>query len=154
VSIFGKSKKSTDASLSGRDHAALPPAPATVISDGTKVIGDIIADDQIQINGELEGSLKIKNHVIVGKTGKVSANMEVGSLQVFGKVIGDVVSIDRVTIERSGSIEGNIIAPKLAISEGAIFRGNIDMSQRKAKPDQKNTAVANKPYGYKPASQS
>lgn len=132
MNIFGKTKERNPntPSSSQQKVAALPPAPATAISDGTKVVGEIISSDQVQIDGELEGALKVKNHVIVGKTGKVSANLEVKSLQVFGSVVGDVVSQERVSIERSGTIEGNITAPNLAISEGALFRGNIDMSQR------------------------
>ena len=131
MNIFGKSKERTpNTSSSKQEVAALPPAPATAISDGTKIVGEVHSSDQVQIDGELEGSLIVKNHVIVGKTGKVNANLEVKSLQVFGKVVGDVLSQERVSIERSGTIEGNITAPNLAISEGALFRGNIDMSQR------------------------
>lgn len=131
VNIFGKSKeRNPNTPTSQKEVAALPPAPATAISDGTKIVGEVTSSDQVQIDGELEGNLFVKNHVIVGKTGKVSANLEVKSLQVFGQVVGDVVSQERVSIERSGTIEGNITAPNLAISEGALFRGNIDMSQR------------------------
>lgn len=108
---------------------ALPPAAGSIISPGTKIKGDIKTADHVQIDGELKGSMDVTNHVTIGKTGKVKANLKVKSLQVFGKLTGDVTALDRVTIEQSGSIEGNITSPKLAISEGAHFRGNIEMSR-------------------------
>lgn len=129
MSIFGRSKQdSTEVITSNREKAALPPAPRSTISGGTKIIGDIISNDHMQIDGEQEGTLKIKNHVVVGKSGRVNANMTVNSLQVFGRIVGNIVSSGKVVIEQSGYIEGDIKAPKLVISEGAVFRGNIDMS--------------------------
>ena len=130
MSIFGKQKKQKSIESDRHEITALPPAATSLISEGTKIIGEIHTSDQIKIDGRLEGELHASNHTVVGAKGVVKANLEVKSLQVYGRVIGDVVSQERVTIERSGTIEGNITAPKLAISEGALFKGNIDMSQR------------------------
>jgi cytoskeletal protein CcmA (bactofilin family) len=134
VSIFGKSKSPdvpvrvtrtdlTDESTSSQ---------FTVIGRGTVIQGEISSDDQVQVDGNIEGNLTVKNTVIVGKTGRITADITATSILVHGKVIGDVVSTERVTIERSGSVEGNVRTPKLVISEGAHFRGNIDMSQNQA----------------------
>lgn len=130
MALFGKAKKPGNPGIGTREPVALPPAPATLISAGTKIVGTINSNDQIQVDGEIEGTLQVRNHVIVGKSGVIRADVSVQSVQVFGRIVGDVVSAEKVTIERSGAIEGNIVAPKLAIAEGALFRGNIDMSQR------------------------
>lgn len=132
MSLFGKSKSkntSSQAATPEIKERGLPPAPKTIVSSGAKLKGDIISDDPVTVDGELKGTMVVKNHMIVGKTGTVEANIKVQTLQVFGTVKGDVIAKGRVSIEQSGSIEGNVSAGKLAISEGAIFRGNIDMSE-------------------------
>lgn len=136
VSIFGKTKDNQLMRNSSKPSVpvALPPAKGSIISMGTKIKGDIKTTDHVQVDGELKGTMDVTNHVTIGKTGKVKANLKVRSLQVYGKLIGDVVAIERVTIEQSGSIEGNITSPKLAISEGAHFRGNIEMSRGENDP--------------------
>lgn len=131
MSLFGKSNKGGNSEPSPRSaqpERSSSSAPKTTIAKSTKIVGDVTSNDMLIIEGELQGTLLVKNHVVVGKSGKVEANMKVQSLQVYGSVIGDVVARDRVSIELSGAIDGNVSAGKLAISEGAIFRGNIDMS--------------------------
>jgi len=130
VSLFGKSSKSNsdNTTISEVKERSLPSATTTVIGNGSRFNGDFVSSDPVTIEGEVKGTIMVKNHVIVGKSGVVEADMKVQSLQVHGTVTGDVVAKDRVSIETSGAIDGNVSAGKLAISEGAIFRGNIDMS--------------------------
>ena len=143
MSIFGKTKGPNSAVRITKPETGEEPSTSafTVIGRGTVIQGDISADNHVQVDGNIEGNLTVKNTVVVGKTGKISADITATSILVHGKVIGDVVTTDRVTIERSGSVEGNIRSPKLIISEGAHFRGNIDMSQSTAPPAPKPAAT-------------
>jgi cytoskeletal protein CcmA (bactofilin family) len=132
VSIFGKQKTT---SLVNQPTGDVPPPPSTqktVISLGTVIKGDIVSNDPLHTEGQIEGSLTVKNAVTVGKSGTIKANVIANSLQIHGKIIGDIVAAEKVSIERSGSVEGNIRSPKLMISEGAHFKGNIDMSHKTA----------------------
>jgi len=131
VSIFGKPKKAFE----NRSHpAAESTQPASVkrteISQGTVIKGEIISNDALVNEGRIEGHVTVKNSVIVGKNGVIKANVTATSLQIHGKIIGDVAASEKVSIERSGLVEGNIHSPKLMISEGAQFKGNIDMSHQ------------------------
>jgi cytoskeletal protein CcmA (bactofilin family) len=132
VAIFGKPKKTMIET--GKQPMAeaqqATSAQRTVISQGTVIKGDIMSSDPLHSEGQIEGSLVVKNSVIVGKNGTIKADVTANSLQIHGKIIGDVVATEKVSIERSGSVEGNIRSPKLMISEGAHFKGNIDMSQK------------------------
>lgn len=120
-------------------------SPLTIIGRGTVIQGEISSDDKMQVDGNIEGNITVKNTVIVGKTGRIKADLTATSISVHGRIDGDVVTTERVTIERSGSVEGNIRSPKLVISEGAHFKGNIDMSQTETPPSGPQTAPKSTP---------
>ena len=63
-------------------------------------------------------------------SGSVRANVEANSVIVSGEVLGDCTAAVRVDIQATGRLTGNIRAPKIVIAEGAVFRGNSDMSPR------------------------
>ena len=132
MSIFGKPKKSPPQGDAVRQRESVAPTSSrrTVISQGTVIKGDINSNDALQVDGQVEGNMTVKNTITVGKDGRITADVTATSLEIHGKIIGDVEATDRVSIERSGSVEGNIRSPKLMISEGAHFKGNIDMSQK------------------------
>ncbi len=133
VSIFGKPKEhSGSGRLQPLEAETQPSKQRTVLSNGTVIRGKISSNDHLVIDGQIEGSITVKNTVTVGKNGQVQADVTATTLNVHGKIIGDVVATDRVAIEPTGSIEGNIHSPKLMINEGAHFRGNIDMTQKSA----------------------
>ena len=132
MSIFGKPKKSPPPGdmTSPRESSAPVSSRRTVISQGTVIKGEINSNDALLVDGQVEGHMTVKNMITVGKDGRITADVTATALEIHGKIIGDVVATDRVSIERSGSVEGNIRSPKLMISEGAHFKGNIDMSQK------------------------
>jgi len=132
VSIFGKPKSSQaqrEAFQGEVSSSSSSKSRTTVISQGTVIKGEISSNDSIMIDGQVEGNVTVKNTVTIGKSGRISANVTATTLQIYGKIIGDVIASEKVCIEHSGSVEGNIHSPKLMISEGAHFKGNIDMSQ-------------------------
>jgi cytoskeletal protein CcmA (bactofilin family) len=129
-----------------------PPAPAATISTGrvaapgpvasgsacvigskTTFKGEITGDEDILIEGRVEGQVRISRDLRVGPTGVVKATIDAQSVVVSGEVIGDCSAVSRVEIQASGKLTGNIRAPKIVIAEGAMFKGNSDMSARKDK---------------------
>lgn len=131
MSIFGKQKPAGKSPSPRQEIISQPAAsPVTIVSRGTVIHGEISSGDMLQVDGHVEGNIAVKNKVVIGGSGRITADITASAIQVYGKIIGDVVATDRVTIENTGSVEGNIRSPKLMISEGAHFRGNIDMSQK------------------------
>jgi len=90
--------------------------------------GDLESEENLVIEGKMEGTLKAKNQVIVGKDGLVKADVEASEVIIRGKIVGNVKGNQKVTIEPEGELIGNIIAQRVVLAEGSIFKGNIDMS--------------------------
>jgi len=106
---------------------------ACVIGSKTTFKGELTGDEDILIEGKVEGQIRISRDVRVGPTGVVKASIDAQSVVVSGEVIGDCAAVSRVEIQASGKLTGNIRAPKIVIAEGAQFKGNSDMSTRKDK---------------------
>jgi cytoskeletal protein CcmA (bactofilin family) len=100
----------------------------TIIGSSMRIKGEVIADENVMIEGVVEGSIESTKEVRVAPEGRVRANIRATNVMISGKVKGDVSATNKVDLERGGQLEGNIHAPKLAIAESALFRGSIDMS--------------------------
>ena len=75
----------------------------------------------------------MKQHVLtIGAHGRVQAQVLAKEVVVLGGVIGNIEATEKVAIRSEGSVEGDIKAPRVAIAEGAKFRGGIDMQQGQA----------------------
>lgn len=101
---------------------------STVIGASLNIRGDITADENITIEGSVEGTIETTHDVIVAPDGKVRADLRASTVTISGRVKGDVFATNKVDLTPSGQLEGNIQAPKLAIAESAMFKGSIDMS--------------------------
>jgi cytoskeletal protein CcmA (bactofilin family) len=114
-----------------------PAAPATsrpgtcVIGAKTTIKGEITGDEDLVIEGNVEGQIRVTRDLRVALGGVVKANLEAQSCIVSGEVVGDCQATTRVEIQATGRLTGNIRAPKIVIAEGAMFRGNSDMTGRK-----------------------
>jgi cytoskeletal protein CcmA (bactofilin family) len=109
-----------------------PSRPGTCLIAAKSVIkGEITGDEDVVVDGNVEGQIRITRDLRVGAQGVVKATVEAASIIVSGELIGDCQATSRVEIQSTGRLTGNIRAPKIVIAEGAMFRGNSDMSARK-----------------------
>ena len=146
MGIFGNSdSKPPEGPLPARPASPPPPdkergvSPATaasrpgtcVIAAKTVIKGEITGDEDIVVEGNVEGQIRITRDLRVGAGGVVKATVEAQSIIVSGELTGDCTASIRVEIQSTGRLTGNIRAPKIVIAEGAMFRGNSDMSARK-----------------------
>jgi cytoskeletal protein CcmA (bactofilin family) len=106
-------------------------ASPCVIGAKTRIKGDITGDENIVVDGYVEGSIRISRDLRVGRGGSVKATVSAQSVVVAGELTGDCHAVQRVEIEATGRLSGNIRAPRVVIVEGATFRGNSDMSPRR-----------------------
>ena len=124
--------------------AVAPAAPraagACVIGPKTTIKGDITGDEDILVDGVIEGQIRISRDLRIGPGGVVKATVEAQSVVVSGELLGDCHALQRVEIQATGRLTGNIRALRVLIAEGATFKGNSDMSPRK--DDRKDKVAA------------
>jgi len=105
-----------------------------IVNIGKSVVikGELNGSEDLTIEGHVEGTIQLRDHVLtIGPNGKIKAQVFAKSVVVLGEVTGNVTASDKVDIRDNGSVDGDIISPRVAIAEGAHFRGSVDM-QRKA----------------------
>jgi cytoskeletal protein CcmA (bactofilin family) len=123
-----------------------------IVNIGKSVVikGELNGSEDLTIEGQVEGTIQLREHVLtIGPNGRIKAQVFAKAVIVLGEVTGNVTASDKVDIRDNGSVDGDIVAPRVAIAEGAHFRGSVDM-QRKAgtaapKPEVKPAAVAAQP---------
>jgi len=94
-----------------------------------RVVGEISSDEELYIDGELEGSLELRNRLTIGPTGKVKANIKAQEVVVFGAVRGNVEAENRISLRAGATIVGDIKTAGIVIEDGAYFKGGIDISR-------------------------
>jgi cytoskeletal protein CcmA (bactofilin family) len=105
-----------------------------IVNIGKSVVikGELNGSEDLTIEGHVEGTIQLRDHVLtIGPNGRIKAQVFAKSVIVLGEVTGNVTASDKVDIRDNGSVDGDIISPRVAIAEGAHFRGSVDM-QRKA----------------------
>ena len=104
-----------------------------VVNIGKSVVikGELNGSEDLTIEGHVEGNIELRDHVLtIGPNGKIKAELFAKSVVVLGEVIGNVSATEKVDIRESGSVEGDITSPRVAIAEGAHFRGSVDMANK------------------------
>ena len=104
-----------------------------IVNIGKSVVikGELNGSEDLTIEGHVEGTIQLKEHVLtIGPNGKIKAQVFAKSVIVLGEVQGNISASDKVDIRDNGSVEGDLIAPRIAIAEGAHFKGSIDMQRK------------------------
>jgi cytoskeletal protein CcmA (bactofilin family) len=98
------------------------------------ISGELSGSEDLTIEGQVDGKIEFRDHVVtVGSNGRIKAQVIAKSIIVLGRVTGNLTATEKVDIREKGSVEGDIVAPRVAIADGSHFRGSIDM-QRKEQP--------------------
>jgi cytoskeletal protein CcmA (bactofilin family) len=108
------------------------PAPAptpTVFGKSMKIIGEVTSDEELYLDGDLDGKLNLNNRLTIGPNSKVNANIKAQEIIVFGTIKGNVESESRVSLRTGASIVGDIKTAGIVIEDGAYFKGGIDISR-------------------------
>ena len=102
------------------------------IGKSVVIKGELNGSEDLTIEGQVEGTIQLRDHVLtIGANGRIKAQVFAKSVIVLGEVTGNVTASEKVDIRDNGSVDGDIVSPRVAIAEGAHFRGSVDM-QRKA----------------------
>jgi len=113
-----------------REARTSPDDISGLLGEGTFISGEIRFPDILRVDGKVTGKLFSEKELVVGETGEVEAEIEVGILSVSGRVTGTLRIKERITIHPHGRVQGELIMekPGLVIEEGGIFEGSIDMN--------------------------
>lgn len=111
-----------------------PDRGVALIGRSVVINGELNGSEDLTIEGHVDGKVELRDHTLtVGVDGRVKAHVFAKSVVVLGELVGNINASERVEIRENGSVDGDIVAPRVAIAEGAHFRGSIDM-QRKGQP--------------------
>src|ERR1700716_2022477 len=139
---------------SGQPAVSPPPAPLVagapsprpeashnmekdIVNIGKSIVikGELNGSEDLTIDGHVEGTIQLREHVLtIGPNGKIKAQVFAKAVIVLGEVIGNVTASDKVDIRDNGSVDGDIVSPRVAIAEGAHFRGSVDMQRKVVAP--------------------
>jgi cytoskeletal protein CcmA (bactofilin family) len=111
-----------------------------VVNIGKSVVikGELNGSEDLTIEGHVEGKIELKDHVLtIGPNGKIKAQVFAKAVIVLGEVNGNVTASEKVDIRDNGSVDGDIVSPRVAIAEGAHFRGSVDMQRKGGQPQNK-----------------
>jgi cytoskeletal protein CcmA (bactofilin family) len=126
---------------------------AVNIGKSVVIKGELNGSEDLTIEGQVEGKIELRQNVLtLGPNGKIKAAVFAKAVIVLGEVVGNVTASEKVDIRDNGSVDGDLISPRVAIAEGAHFRGSIDMQRQggPAKGDTKSSAEG-RPSDAKPS---
>jgi len=104
--------------------------------------GELSGSEDLTVEGEVEGKIELRDHVLtIGSNARITAQVAAKAIVVLGHVRGNLNAAEKVDIRENGSVEGDVVSPRVAIADGAHFRGSIDM-QRKEQGTARHTTAA------------
>ena len=106
--------------------------------------GELRAKEDLTIEGQVEGKIQLDHGVLtIGPNARVGAQVQAQVVNVMGKVKGSITGTETISIGKTASVDGDLVAPRVGIAEGASFRGQIDMQP----PQKAAVAVGSKGQG-------
>ena len=139
------------------DTTSNRPMGREVVNIGKSVIikGELSGSEDLTIEGKVDGEIELRDHILtIGPNGKIKAQVFAKSVIVMGSVKGNITATDKINIRENGSVDGDINAPTIAISEGAQFRGSIDMQRQPVPQAAQARTVSSDPTRSKVAQSS
>ena len=107
---------------------------AMAVGASIRIKGDVTGDEDLIIQGHVDGTISLKGHnVTISKSAKVKANIEASQIIIEGELAGDMNGEEKVIIRETGNVHGNIVAPRVTLEDGAMFKGSIEMEPRQGR---------------------
>ena len=107
------------------------------ITAESKIIGTIVANNDIRIDGTVEGDIQCRGKVVIGEKGFVHGNIQCTNAEVQGRIEGKVEALQTLALRASAHIEGDVITQSLIVEPNAIFCGTCQMGKKNAAIEQK-----------------
>jgi cytoskeletal protein CcmA (bactofilin family) len=119
--------RETEATTSPRESRP-PVARSANIGQSVTIKGTLVGKEDLTIDGKVEGKIELEEHMLtIGEHGAIQADLQAKNIVIHGHLKGNISADDKVEISATGSVHGDICAPRVAILDGATFKGGIDM---------------------------
>ena len=112
-----------------RNDAPLPETGLSVIASGMKIVGDIESTGVVKIEGIVEGSVRGARQLLLGRQGTVHGDIRAHEVVIGGTVIGTIVADERVEIQGTSSVQGDIHTKSIVVLEGGVINGTVRMGE-------------------------
>ncbi|MBN2311575.1 MAG: polymer-forming cytoskeletal protein [Candidatus Hydrogenedentes bacterium] len=112
---------------SGKKRTYSETKVATIIGQGTHVIGEVKSKGTVRVEGMISGQVRCEDTVVIQETGRVKGDLTAGQVIISGEVEGNVFAQDRLEVTSKGKLIGDITAPRVSIAEGVLFEGQCTM---------------------------
>jgi cytoskeletal protein CcmA (bactofilin family) len=116
-----------------RNDAPPPEAGLSVIASGMKIVGDIESTGVVKIEGVVEGAVRGARQLLLGRQGTVHGDIRAHEVVIGGTVIGTIVADERVEIQGTSSVQGDIHTKSIVVLEGGVINGTVRMGEQAAK---------------------
>jgi cytoskeletal protein CcmA (bactofilin family) len=102
------------------------------IGQGVAVEGKITSTQDLRIDGKVDGTIEVGNHaLVIGANAAVKANLIARSIVISGTVTGNVTASERVDVQATASVEGDVRSPRLVMVEGAVVKGKVEAGRNR-----------------------
>jgi cytoskeletal protein CcmA (bactofilin family) len=102
------------------------------IGEALTIQGKVISTQDLNIDGNVEGTIELGNHgLTVGASAEVKANLAAQTITISGAVIGNVTAASLVDLRATGSVDGDIVAPRFIMADGAVVKGRVDAAGKR-----------------------
>ncbi len=142
MGIFGRDDTPADTTAGTTSRGAAQNSPIaagdrTIIARPTTIDGKLMGSSEILIDGTVKGSVTCRSLVRIAERGSIEADVHALTVQVAGIVNGDISADERIVLEKSARVKGNLTAPRILIQDGASFKGKVNMRPGEARPAEK-----------------
>jgi cytoskeletal protein CcmA (bactofilin family) len=123
-------------STPSRDFIAAPARAGASKNEGIVNIGqsicirgELTGDEDLTIEGKVDGKIDLKEHnLTIGPNGRIQAEVGAKSVLIRGEVTGNISAQEKIELAETGRVNGDMVAPRIVIADGARFKGSVDMS--------------------------
>ena len=124
--MFGSSNKDTKKTdTSSASRSGTPTRGLNTVNEGTSMTGDLQADNDIRIDGSINGNLICKAKVIIGPKGSIDGEVTCENAMIEGKFNGKLTVKDMLSIKETAKVTGDVITRKVAMMAGCDFEGTV-----------------------------
>jgi len=106
---------------------------AAWIGRALRIEGRIVSEENLTIDGQIEGTIEVGNHSLtIGAGATVKADLTAKSIMVSGTVNGSLTATERIDLRASASVNGDIVTPRLVMDDGAVVKGKVQAGKKKS----------------------
>jgi len=113
--------------MNQKSYPETPSQNINLISQGTKIHGDVVSDGDIRIDGFLKGNISTKGRLVIGGSGSIEGEIVCSNIEISGNFKGKITASELLTMKSTAIVTGDIFVSKLGVEPGSLFTGTCQM---------------------------